>query len=139
MGKSRYHEEVQEAITNKLASLLSKLDQVPVTKLKLFHLGICPRLTWDLTISEFPVSWQEKTLDPLVTRYLKKCVGLAKAVDPARLFVPPASGGSVPSELYQKFQVGKASLLITSLDNGVNHAVRESLRTANNDLSSNHI
>ena len=55
---------------NKLTSLLLQVDRVPVTrkqKLKLFHLGICPRLTWDLTISEFPVSWLEKNLDPLAT------------------------------------------------------------------------
>ena len=116
----------RETITNKLSSLLTRVVHVPVTrkqKLKLFRLGICPRLTWDLTISEFPVSWLEKTLC-----YLKKWAGLARAAD---LFLPPASGGfglSLPSELYQKLEVGKASLLITSLDDGVNHAVLESLK-----------
>lgn len=110
------------------------MDRVPVTrkqKLKLFRLGICPRLTWDLTISEYPVSWLEENLDPLATHYLKKWAGLARATDPARLFLPQARGGfslSLPSELYQKLQVGKASLLITSRDNGVNHAVRDSLK-----------
>ena len=128
----------REAITSKLTSLLSQVDQVPVTrkqKLKLFRLGICPRLTWDLTISEFPVSWLEKSLDPLATRFLKKWAGLARAADPARLFLPQASGGfnlSLPSELYQKLQVGKASLMITSLDGGVNLAVRENLKKENN-------
>ena len=113
---------------------MAQVDQVPVTrkqKLKLFRLGICPRLTWDLTISEYPVSWLEKNLDPLATRYLKKWAGLTRSADPARLFLPQARGGfglSLPSELYQKLQVGKASLLITSPDNGVNHAVRENLK-----------
>ena len=128
----------RETITNKLTSLLSQVDRVPVTrkqKLKLFRLGICPRLTWDLTISKFPVSWLEKTLDPLATSYLKKWAGLARAADPARLFLPQASGGfglSPLSELYQKLQVSKASLLITSLDDGVNRAVSENLKKEKN-------
>ena len=77
----------------------------------------------------------EKTLDPLATRHLKKWAGLARAADPARLFLPQASGGfglSLPSELYQKLQVSKASLLITSLDNNVNRAVCENLKKEKN-------
>ena len=48
-----------QAITDKLESLLSQVDAVPITrkqKLKLFQLGVCSRLSWDLTISGFPVS-----------------------------------------------------------------------------------
>ena len=124
----------RETITNKLTSLLSQVDRVPVTRKQKLKLGICPRLTWDLTISEFPVSWLEKTLDPLATCYLKKWAGLARAADPARLFLPQASEGfglSPLSELYQKLQVSKASLLITSLDDGVNRAVSENLKEKN--------
>ena len=121
----------REKITSKLTSLLSRVDNVPVTrkqKIKLYRLGICPRLSWDLTISEYPVSWLEKTLDPIVTRYLKRWTGLAKSADPARLFLPQTEGGfhlSPPSTQYQKLQVGKASLLITSQDNTVNHVVHQ--------------
>ena len=67
----------------------------------------------------------------MVTRYLKKWVGLARSAHPARLYLPHTNGGlnlPLPSTLYQKLQVGKASLLITSRDAGVNHAVRESLK-----------
>ena len=49
------------------------LDVVTVTrkrKLKLHHLGECPRLSWDLTITEFSVFRLEETLDSMVTRYL---------------------------------------------------------------------
>jgi hypothetical protein len=110
------------------------VEATPITrkqKLKLFRLGVCPRLSWDITITEFPISWLEKTLDPLVTCHLKKWAGLARSADPAGLFLPQACGGfnlSLPSAMYQKLQVGKASLLITSRDAGVNHAIRESLR-----------
>ena len=78
-----------------------------------------------------PVSWIKKTLDPLVTRHLKSWAGLARPADPGRLFLPQNAGGlnlSLPSDLYQKLQVGKASLLITSQDGDVNHAVNEGLR-----------
>ena len=106
-------------------------------KLKLYRLGICPRISWDLTISKFPLLWIEKTLNPLATRYLKRWAGLARPADPARLFLPQNAGGlnlSLPSDLYQKLQVGKASLLITSRDGGVNHAVSLS----NKELNSIH-
>ena len=122
---------MRENILAKLTTLLDRVDQIPITrkqKLKLYRLGICPRLSWELTISEFPISWVEKTLDSLVTRYLKKWSGLAKPADPVRLFLPIEDGGlnlSLPSTLYQKLQVGKASLLITSPDNVVSHTVKE--------------
>ena len=60
----------------------------------------------------------------------------ARPADPARLFLPQNVGGfnlSLPSDLYQKLQVGKASLLITSQDGGVNHAVRVYERSQIND------
>ena len=122
---------MRDNILAKLTTLLDRVDQTPITrkqKLKLYRLGICPRFSWDLTISEFPISWVEKTLDSLVTRYLKKWSGLAKPADPVRLFLPIDDGGlnlSLPSTLYQKLQVGKASLLIKSPDNVVSHTVKE--------------
>ena len=76
----------RDNILAKLETLLTHVDQTLVTrkqKLKLHRLGICPRLSWDPTIAEFPVSWLEKTLDPLVTRFLKRWSGLARSVDPA--------------------------------------------------------
>ena len=70
-------------------------------------------------------------MNPLATWYLKRWAGLARPADPARLFLPQNAGGlnlSLPSDLYQTLQVGKASLLISSQDGGVNHAISESLR-----------
>ena len=137
----------REAIEGKLTRLLQQVDATLVTrkqKLELFRLGVCPRLSWDLTISEFPVSWLEKTLDRITIRYLKKWAGLAKPADPARLFLLQDKGGlnlPLPSALYQKLQVSKASLFITSTDAGVNHVVRETLkkRRNNNEQSSSPI
>jgi hypothetical protein len=70
----------------------------------------------------------EKSLDAITIRYLEKWAGLAK---PADLFLPQDKGGfnlPFPSALYQKLQVGKVSLLITSTDAGVNHVVQETLK-----------
>ena len=100
----------KQAISTKLASLLKSVDEVPVTrkqKLKLFRLGICPRLSWDLTISEFSA---KKTLDAMVNQYFQKWSGLARAADQAKLFLPQANGGfslSLPSELYQNSKSAK--------------------------------
>ena len=109
----------------KLESLLRKIDQIPVTrkqKMLIFKLGVCPRIPWDLTINSFPLTWLETSLDPLATRYLKSWLGLAKPADPSRLFLPPDHGGlGLPSVSgqYKKLQVGKAALLMTWRDRGV--------------------
>ena len=117
-------------LQNKLDSLLARVNAAPVSrkqKLRLFKLGICPRLTWDLTINEFAVTWIEKVLDPMVTRQLKQWSGLAKPADPSRLYLPGSLGGlELPtvSGLYCKLQVGKAALLMTSRDLGVQHSMK---------------
>ena len=50
-------------------------------------------MTWDITVYSFPVSGLQKTLDPLVARYLKKWVDLAKFADTLRLYLPKTKGG----------------------------------------------
>ena len=100
---------------------------MPVTrkqKICLYRLGICPRITWDLTIFSYPLSWLQKTVDPLVTRYLKRWIGLAKSANTSRLCLPQTKGGlelQPVSVIYQKLQVGKAALLMTSRDAGVHY------------------
>ena len=46
---------------------------------KRYRLGVCPKLLWNLTISEFPVSWLEKMLDAMATLHLKKWTVLARS------------------------------------------------------------
>ena len=51
----------RECLLLKLRSLLEKVDATLVTrqqKLLLFKAGICPRLSWDLSVSEFPLTYQ---------------------------------------------------------------------------------
>ena len=64
----------KDHILKTITNLLTRVDATPVTrkqKLRLYRLGICLRITWDLTVSEFPLSWLEKNIASLVTRYLK--------------------------------------------------------------------
>ena len=98
------------------------MDQCPVTrrqKLKLWKLGICPRLTWLLTIYEFPLSWIEKQLETSVTRHLKKWANLARSANPNILYLPKGKGGlNLPSitSLYKSLQVSRQAQLLTSVD-----------------------
>lgn len=68
---------------------LTKLQSVSrKRKLKFYKLGISSRLTWDLAIYEVPLTWVERTFNPLSTKYLKTWVGMAKPAPPPRLFLP---------------------------------------------------
>ena len=62
-------------VAQKLERMLKCVDQCPVTrhqKLRIYKLGVCPRLNWSLTIHQFPLTWIERQLQPLATRSLKK-------------------------------------------------------------------
>ena len=85
------HPDARPNLHTKLESFLRKIDQIPVTrkqKMLIFKLGVCPHISWILTINSFPLTWLETSLDPLATRYLKSWLGLAKPADPSRLFLP---------------------------------------------------
>ena len=74
-------------LQDKVQILLRKVDNTPVIrkqKMLLYKLGVCPRITWDLTINNFSLSRVE-SLDPLVTKYLKSWLGLARPADPSKL------------------------------------------------------
>lgn len=120
-------EKVRQDIVTKLESMLSRVDASLVTcrqKLRLFRDAICPRLTWDLSITEYPVSWIEKNLDSLITRYLKQWTGLARPANTSRLFLPKSLGGfELPliSTMYKKLQCAKAATLMFSRDPLVAH------------------
>ena len=85
----------REDLQSKLTSLLDKVDTVPVTrnqKLLLYRAAICPRMLWDLGISDLPISWIKSCLEATATRYLKRWSGLARSADPSRLYLPKSNG-----------------------------------------------
>ena len=109
-------------LSNKLSQLLDKVDKALVTrkqKLLLYRTGVCPRLNWDLSILELPVSWVSSSLEAKATHHLKKWSGLARSADPARLYIPRANGGlELPpiSLLDRKLKSSQAALMLTSRD-----------------------
>ena len=64
-------DETREHLVTKLLAMLPRDDNTSITrqqKIKLFKLSIYPRLTWDLSISDLPVSSLQNTLQPIATR-----------------------------------------------------------------------
>ena len=85
---------VKENLVNHLKQMLDRVDACPVTrhqKLRLYKAGICPRLSWLLTIEELPITWVERQLEVMATRYLK-WAGLAKSANTALLYLPQKKG-----------------------------------------------
>lgn len=79
-----------------LERMLKAIDSVSVTshqKIHLYKQGVCPRLTWLFHVEVFPISFLEKTIQPLAIHFLKKWTGLARAANPALLFMSPRRVG----------------------------------------------
>ena len=114
--------QARDGLIKKLTHLLEKVDATLVSrqqKLKLFKLAICPRLTWELSVNCFPLSWLKTTLQPIATSFLKRWCGLAKSADTGCLFLPKEHGGlDLPSLTltYKKLQVTKAATYTCSRD-----------------------
>ena len=118
-------DQSREHLVSKLTSMLQKIDATSITrqqKLKLFKVSLCPRLTWDLSISDLPISWLQSQLQPIATRFLKRWSGLARSADPNRLFLPRANGGlELPHlvTMYKKLHASKAGSHMLSSDSSV--------------------
>ena len=86
----------RENLKLQLSDLLFKVDKSLVSrrqKLKLYSLAICSRLSYPLSLFSLLLSWLERSLDSLVTRYLKKWSGLARSANSARLYLSTKAGG----------------------------------------------
>ena len=116
-------------LVTKLSTMMQSIDDTSVTrrqKPKLFKVSICPRLTWDLSISDLPVSWLWNSLQPIATRYLKRWSGLSRSASPNHLFLPKSNGGlDLPHLLtvYKKIQATKAGSHMFSRDSSVRATV----------------
>ena len=115
----------RSSIRDDLVRMLDAIDTTPLTrqqKLRLFRFGVCPRLSWPLSVEVFPISWVERELQPLATRSLKRWTGLARSSNISILFLPVNRGGlALPSlvSLYKKAQSTRMVQLMTSRDPGV--------------------
>ena len=124
----------RELLLTRLSGMLSAIDDTLVTrkqKLLLYSGGVCPRLTWPLMIREFPISWMEKQVDPLVTDNLKKWSGLGRSANTALLYLPRSAGGlnlSSLTTLHKRLQVSLQCQLLTSQDPCVRFLADRSLK-----------
>lgn len=126
--------QLRKNLKSKLELLLEKVDEVPISrgqKLLLYKLGVCPRVLWDLGISDLPVSWISNHLEATTTRYLKKWSGLSKSADPSRLYLPKKNGGlDLPNitTLYKKIKVNSACQLLLLSDHITQQATKLQIR-----------
>lgn len=124
----------KQELKARLKHLLQAVDGCLVThhqKLKLFKLGICPRLNWLLTIYKYPITWIERELDSMTIKFLKKWTALAKSANTGLLYLPQCDGGlnlPSPSSLYQCLQVSRQCQLLTSADPTVRLIAEENLK-----------
>lgn len=72
---------IKTQVLSKHTRMLKNVDETPVTrqqKLLLYCAGICPRMSWNLTVNSLPLSWVTETLEVTATRFLKRWSGLAR-------------------------------------------------------------
>ena len=113
---------IKSQVLSKLTRMLERVDGTPVTrqqKLKLYQVGICPRMSWDLAVNNPPLLRVTGTPEATVTRFLKRWSGIAKTTDTVRLYLPQFQGSlNLPPIflLYKKQQVSQACQLVASKD-----------------------
>ena len=87
---------IKNQVLQQLTRELDRVEASRVTrqqKLRLYRVGICPRIAWDPAINNFLISWVKRQLEATDTHSLKKWSGLAKSADTARLYLPQSQGG----------------------------------------------
>ena len=128
------HQAQRRALEEKLTTLLMRVDRSAVTKkqkLLLYRAGVCPRLVWDLSVSDFPVSWVKSVLEAATTKFLKRWSGLALSADTAQLYLPKQEGGlglPSPSIIYRKMKVSQGALMLTSHDKSIRVIASRTIR-----------
>jgi len=114
--------------------MLLSVDRALLTrqqKMKLYKQAVCPRLTWLLTVDEYPLTWIERELEVRATRCLKRWAGLAKSANTSLLYLTLKDDGlNLPSisSIYKSLQVSKKCQLLTSADPTVRRIAEEDLK-----------
>ena len=112
----------RQHLLDKCSDLFNRVDSTFLSrcqKLKLYEIGICPRLHWDLMVIQLPITWVECHLDPHATSFLKKWSGLCRSASPSILYLSKEDGGlQLPaiSPTFKKFHVSCMAQLLTSTD-----------------------
>ena len=81
---------VKKTVVERLEYLCKTVDSLKIRrqqKLKIYRLYVCPSMSWLLGLLDLSISWVERHVDSLVTRFLKQWSGLAKPANPSILFL----------------------------------------------------
>ena len=121
--------QVKQDLSDRLKLLLQSVDTQPLEarqKLKIFKMATCPRISWSLYTTEIPLTWIERTLETLATRYLKKWLKLSYCAAP-RFYISQQITWvlSMPSTStkYKTLQISRFYSLMCSQDNRVRRLV----------------
>ena len=121
-------------LLQKLTHLLHRIDKTLVTrkqKLLVYKAGLCPRLNWDLSILEMPISCVNNVLEAKASSSLKKWSCLTRSADPSRLYLPKCSGGIELPSISSSTRNSKNSqpaLLLSSRDTVTQHVTTIKLK-----------
>ena len=77
---------IKEQLALKLEKFLTVTDRSTLSrqqKLRVYKDAICPRLSWLLSLTDLPLSWVKRMLEPQVTKMLKNWCGLSRSADPS--------------------------------------------------------
>ena len=124
---TRNNDVARVSIQGNLRWMLDVIDTAPLTrqqKLRLYRYGVCPRLSWPLTVEDLPISWLERELQPLVTKAPSRSglVWQGHPTPPSNtsiLFLSAKRGGlAIPSlvDLHKKMHATRMVQLVTSSD-----------------------
>ena len=100
-------EATKELLESRLRYLCDTVDGLPLRrqqKIKVYKLYVCPGMSWLLGLLDLPLSWIERKLDSVPTRFLKKWCGLAATTNPSILYLPEESFGLSLPKLSTTFQ-----------------------------------
>ena len=113
---------VQNKLVEHIDFLCEKIDALCIRrwqKIKIYQLYVCSSMSWLLGLLDLPLSWVERNIDTIITRFLKKWVGLAKKANPSVLYTKSESFGlGLPkmSSLFQSVTSCKLARLLHSED-----------------------
>ena len=130
----------RNSVKEKLEKMMKMVDSTNIRrkqKLKVFSIGVCPRLSWLLMIMMIPLTWIERNLDTIATSFLKKWAGLAKCATPSIIHLKTLSGGlNIPSvsSSYKKLQVSRLAQFMMSCDTVVRFLADRILKDESNTV-----
>ena len=78
-------------ILDTLTDFLNKIDQLPLhpkNKIRLYSQYVLSKISWHFTISDIGKTWVDETLDPIVSKYIRKWLELPISATLSNILLP---------------------------------------------------